>query len=178
MSKTNSPNRDLLFGGWTAVKSAMISSLLLILLHILQSSIASIRIIGPDAIWFSSADLLNVLITTAIAFIIVNLLSVVPAFLGGAFLAWQNRSEKLSKTTLPRKGAMLGSATGAIAGILLAAVVLIPVYWIDKNAHGGYGFELWQEIRRLGFYALEIIVIACVAGAWTEKKIKAQLRAS
>lgn len=123
---------------------------------------------GPSVILGLFADLLLMLL--------IGLFSFLPAFIGGILLAWWIRRENMRDQTndwkLWGKGALIGASTGAI----LALLSLVPSYKFNMAAPNGSELLPIREIPKYVLSAVEIIIVAALAGAWTDKQLRKHLK--
>jgi hypothetical protein len=165
--------RFLLFGGWTAIKSASVGSILAVFATLMFAGVYAVWQNGLQAIEFNFSGLASLLSSAAFLLPVALLLSIMPAFIGGVLLAWlikrQNSNSSPGKMNL-------GAWIGASAGAVLTLLVLIPTDFVGRHAHGGYGYSLLESLPRYVFFAAEFIVIATIAGRWTERQIRRFLR--
>jgi len=62
-----------------------------------------------------------------------------------------------------------------LAGVVLTLLVLIPSDFVGRTAHGGYGYNILESLPIYSFYAIEFIVIATIAGIWTDRQLRKYL---
>ena len=130
---------------------------------------------GWQAIELTVSGLQSFLSSAAFLLLVAILLSAVPAFIGGMFLAWllKRKNSRISISN-PSK-ISLGALIGALAGVVLTLLVLIPSDFVGRTAHGGYGYNILESLPIYSFYAIEFIVIATIAGIWTDRQLRKYL---
>ncbi len=99
----------------------------------------------------------------------------IPAFIGGIFLAWLLKRKNSRKSTLKSRKLSSGALIGALAGVALTVLVLVPADFVGRTAHGGYGYDFWKSLPNYLFYASVIVVIATIAGMWTDRQLRKYL---
>jgi hypothetical protein len=67
---------------------------------------------------------------------------------------------------------------GALAGVVLTLLVLIPADFVGRTAHGGYGYNILKSLPIYSVYAVEFIAIAAIAGIWTDRQLRKYLENS
>jgi hypothetical protein len=179
MANTSGQNtisfRFLFIGGWTAVKGATIGSVFAVLVTLSFLNIFGIWQNGLQSIEFTVSGFQSFLISTAFLLLVAILLSIIPAFLGGAFLAWLLKRKISQKTFSNPSKFNSGALVGASAGVVLALLVLIPADFVGRTAHGGYGYNFLNSLPIYSFYAIEFLVVATLAGTWTDKQLRKYL---
>ncbi|HNT78520.1 MAG TPA: hypothetical protein PKH77_26210 [Anaerolineae bacterium] len=167
--------RFLLLGGWTAIKSAALGSVFAVLVALTISSIYGAWRNGWQTLEFNASELRSFFLSAGFLSLLAILFSVLPACIGGVFLAWLIRREH-SRTPISRPGKLkLGTVIGASAGAILALLILVPVDYIDRTAHGGYGYNPAYSLPIYALWAIGITVIAAIAGAWTDRQLRKYL---
>ncbi len=179
----NSVSRGFLsFGGWTAVKAALVGSIIAVFVTLASSAAYDIWRNGWSGSAFGSNGFEGfvlysglVLVSSVFLWLLAFVLSSFPAFIGGVLLAWLLRRQPLmASNSNPGKGHP-GVLVGASVGIVLKALVLIPGDMVARTAHGGVGYNLSESLQTDLFYALQFIVIATIAGMWTEHQLRKHL---
>jgi hypothetical protein len=178
-SKPNSPSlRFLLIGGWTAVKSAIMGSLLAVFITNIFIGIYSVWQNGLQTIEFNNFGFQTLLSSIALMLLLAILFTVFPAFLGGIVLAWLlNRKDFITSDSNPG-GSNLGAWIGASAGVGLALLFLIPADFVGRTAHGGIGYNFLESVPIYIFYAIQSIAIATMAGIWTDRQLRKYLESA
>jgi hypothetical protein len=153
-------------GGKVAVK---ISANITIILYIIHTAGGEIKHILDEGIIVDFVYILNSVSSGVIFGVLIVLVFSIPAFLCGQllFIIFEKKKNILSWNL---KG--LGGTIGFGAGMILAALIIIPTYNISAYAHGGFGFNPSSEIPKHVFLGLEIVGAATLTGVLTEKKYK------
>jgi hypothetical protein len=178
-SKPNSPSfRFLLIGGWTAVKSATMGSILVVFITNIFLGVYRVWQNGPQTIEFNNFGVQTLLSSIALMLLLAILCTVFPAFLGGMVLAWLlHRKDFITSGSNPG-GSNLGAWIGASAGVGLALLFLIPADVVGRTAHGGIGYNFLESVPIYVFYAIQSIVIATMAGIWTDRQLRKYLESA
>ncbi len=133
---------------------------------------------GLQTLELTTSNFQSLLSSVAFMLLVAILLSIVPAFVGGVLLAWLlNRQNSTNPNANPSK-LNLGALIGASAGVALALLVLIPADFVGRIDHNGYGYNFLESLPIYLFYAVEFIVIATLAGNWTDKQLRKYLENS
>ena len=170
--------RFLLFGGWTAIKSATGGSIFAVFVTLTVLAVFDAWQNGFQTIEFNGSEMQNFLSSAALLSLLAILLSVLPACIGGMVLAWLLKRNHSAALTLRQGKLKLGALIGACAGIVLTLLVLIPSDLIGRTAHGGFGYNPLSTLPIYILYAIEIIGIATVAGIWTDSQLRKYLEAA
>ncbi len=98
------------------------------------------------------------------------LTSIVPALIGGVFLAW----------ILNQRAALVGrlrwgSMIGVFVGIVLTALVIWRLDAFTRTYRGGVHYDVVSSLPTYTFYAIEIILIAAIAGTWADGQLRIKL---
>src|SRR5918993_4926 len=160
--------RFLLFGGWTAIKSATGGSIFAMFVTLTVLAVFDAWQNGFQTIEFNGSEMQNFLSSAAL----------LPACIGGMVLAWLLKRNHSAALTLRQGKLKLGALIGACAGIVLTLLVLIPSDLIGRTAHGGFGYNPLSTLPIYILYAIEIIGIATVAGIWTDSQLRKYLEAA
>jgi hypothetical protein len=167
--------RFLFIGGWTGVKNATIGSVLAVFVTL---TILKIYVVGQNGLQVFELTTLNFQpLLPAVAFILLVaiLLSAVPAFISGVFLAWW-LNQKNSKISISNQRKIsFGALVGASAGVVLTLLILIPADFVERTAHSGYGYNFLNYLPIYLFYAVEFIAISTIAGIWTDRQLRKYL---
>src|SRR5690349_11189456 len=113
----NTPNtkstltRFVLVGGWTAIKSAMPGSAFAVIVHLIAITYIDA---WHNGIKVFDQNILYVLVFIPIFSLVAISFSILPAFIGGIFLAWLLKQNHL---TILQSKFRLGTLIGAFAGI-------------------------------------------------------------
>lgn len=167
--------RFLLLGGWTAIKSATLGSVLAVLVALTISSIYEAWRNGWQTLEFNVSELQSFLLSAGFLSLLAILFAMLPASIGGVFLAWLIKRDH-SRTPISRSGKLrLGAIVGAFTGIILALCVVVPGDYVDRTAHGGYGYNPAYSLPIYALWAIGITVIAAIAGAWTDRQLRKYL---
>lgn len=177
--KPNSQSLRFLFiGGWTAIKSAIIGSVIVVFGTLILSAVLDNWQNGLQNVELSISGFLSLLSSAAFLLLAAILLSAVPAFIGGMILAWLLK-RKNARTPNSRSGKIsLGALIGALAGVELTALALIPADLVQRTAHGGYGYNFLDSLPMYLIFSIEIIGIATIAGIWTDRRLIKHLQNS
>jgi uncharacterized membrane protein len=179
MRKAITPNslsfRFLFIGGWTAVKSSTMGSILAVFVTLVFSAVDDIWQNRLQTIELTVSGFISFVSSAAFLLLVAILLSAVPAFIGGVLLAWlMNRNNSIRLVSKQSKF-NLGALIGASAGFVLTLLVLISGEFVKRMAHGGYGYNFLVSLPVYLFYFIEFVVIATIAGIWTDRQLRKYL---
>jgi hypothetical protein len=173
--------RFVLIGGFTATQYATFISIFIVFLDLTLAGIYYAVRNGLQAIEPNSTNPLTFLASVVILVFLAILLSWLPAFLGGALLAWllMNNGFKRNYTEQRRFG--LGLKIGVLMGVILALLFLTPsIASIIEGwppPHNVSGYSRVPVIMVNSLYVIEIIVAAVLTGEWTEHQLRLRISA-
>ena len=167
--------RFLLFGGWTAIKSATLGSVFAVFVALTCSSIYDAWRDGWQTLEVNGSGFQSFLLSAGFLSLLAILFSALPASIGGVFLAWLIKRDHSSMPTSRPGRRKLGAIVGAFTGAILALCVVVPGDYVDRTAHGGLGYNPAYSLPIYALGAIGIIAIAAIGGAWTDRQLRKYL---
>ena len=149
--------------------------MIVVLLNMGVLTVISVWQNGIQSVKLSDFEFQYFLSGIALLLLFAMLFSTFPAFIGGVFLAWLLKRNKPNWSSMLHGKLRLGLLVGALAGIILALLVLVPADFVSRTAHNGFGYNVYSSIAIYLFYSCEIVFVASAAGAWTDSQLRKQL---
>ncbi len=171
--------RFVLIGGFTATQYAAFISLFVVFLDLTLAGIYYGVRNGLQEIEPSAANLLTSLASVIILVFLAMLFSWLPAFLGGALLAWLLMHNGLKSEYTGQQRFGLGLKIGALMGVILVFLFLTPSIaafiggWPQPHNVTGYSRVPVMVVNSL--YMIEIMVAAVLTGIWTENQLRLRI---